>query len=55
MQPHGLLLALREPGLRIVQVSANVASVLGVPAELGTRAEGLAGVVAYLDAMRAPL
>ena len=27
----------------------------GVPAELITRAEGLAGVVAYLDGMRAPL
>jgi hypothetical protein len=27
----------------------------GVPCELLTRAEGLAGVVAYLDGMRAPL
>ena len=27
----------------------------GIPAELITRAEGLAGVVAYLDGMRAPL
>lgn len=33
VQPHGILLALREPGLRIVQLSANVATLLGVPAE----------------------
>lgn len=33
VQPHGLLLALREPGLRIVQASANVQALLGVPAE----------------------
>ncbi len=33
VQPHGVLLALREPGLRIVQLSANVATLLGVPAE----------------------
>ena len=33
VQPHGVLLALREPGLRIIQLSANVATLLGVPAE----------------------
>lgn len=33
VQPHGLLLALREPELRIIQASANVAALLGVPAE----------------------
>jgi two-component system, chemotaxis family, sensor kinase Cph1 len=33
VQPHGLLLALREPGLRIVLASANVQALLGVPAE----------------------
>ena len=30
VQPHGLLLALREPDLRIVQASANVQALLGV-------------------------
>lgn len=29
IQPHGLLLALDEPGLRIIQVSANIAHILG--------------------------
>ena len=33
VQPHGVLLVLREPGLRILQVSANVDALLGVPAE----------------------
>ena len=33
VQPHGLLLALREPGLRIIQASANVGVLLGVGAE----------------------
>lgn len=33
IQPHGALLALSEPALRIVWVSANVKEVLGVPAE----------------------
>ena len=33
VQPHGLLLALREPGLRIIQASANVEALLGVSAE----------------------
>ena len=33
VQPHGLLLALREPELRIVQASANVRALLGVDAE----------------------
>ena len=32
VQPYGLLLALREPSLRIVQLSANVLELLGVPA-----------------------
>ena len=30
VQPHGVLLALREPTLRIVQASANAAALLGV-------------------------
>ena len=33
IQPHGLLLALREPDLRIVQASANVPQLLGVQVE----------------------
>jgi len=33
VQPHGLLLALREPELRILQASANVQTHLGVHAE----------------------
>ncbi len=33
VQPHGLLLALREPELRIIQASANVQALLGVHVE----------------------
>ena len=33
IQPHGVLLVLREPGLLVVQVSANVTTHLGVPAD----------------------
>ena len=33
VQPHGVLLALREPGLRIIQLSANAETLLGAPAE----------------------
>jgi two-component system, chemotaxis family, sensor kinase Cph1 len=33
VQPHGLMLALREPDLRIVQASANVQTLLGHPVE----------------------
>ena len=33
VQPHGVLLVLTEPALVVVQVSANTAAVLGVPAE----------------------
>ncbi len=33
VQPHGLLLALSEPGLRIIQASANVQALLGVPTD----------------------
>lgn len=33
VQPHGLLLALREPDLRIIQASANVQTLLGVHVE----------------------
>ena len=33
VQPHGLLLALREPELRIIQASANVQSLLGLHVE----------------------
>lgn len=60
IQPHGILLALDEPGLRIVMASANVGAMLGVAAddalglpvgdllgeELGTRA------VDHADAVR---
>jgi chemotaxis family two-component system sensor kinase Cph1 len=45
IQPHGALLVLTEPGLRIVQASANTGSFLGLPAEalLGQTAEALLG------------
>ncbi len=33
VQPHGLLLAIQEPALRIVQVSANAPALLGLAAE----------------------
>lgn len=33
IQPHGVLLALEEPSLRIVMVSANVRDLLGIPAD----------------------
>lgn len=33
IQPHGVLLVLREPGLHVVQASANVFTHLGVPAD----------------------
>ncbi len=33
VQPHGVLLVLSEPDLRVVQATANVAAFLGVPAE----------------------
>ena len=33
VQPHGLMLALREPELRIIQASANVQALLGVHVE----------------------
>ncbi len=33
VQPHGLLIVVQEPALRIVQVTANVASLLGVASE----------------------
>ncbi len=33
VQPHGLLLALREPELRIIQASANVQALLGLQVE----------------------
>ena len=45
VQPHGLLLALEEPGLRIVQASANVRALLGVEVEglLGRSVADLGG------------
>jgi chemotaxis family two-component system sensor kinase Cph1 len=45
IQPHGALLVLTEPGLRIVQASANTGSFLGLPAEalLGQAVEALLG------------
>ncbi len=48
VQPHGLLLAVREPGLNIVQASANVQALLGVPAQslLGQLLAGLGGDLA---------
>ena len=33
IQPHGVLLVLREPALQVVQASANCEALLGVPAE----------------------
>ncbi|MES2974260.1 MAG: GAF domain-containing protein [Pseudomonadota bacterium] len=33
VQPHGVLLAVQEPGLKIVQVSANAAALLGMAAD----------------------
>ena len=33
IQPHGVLLGLREPDLTVVQVSGNLADLLGVPAD----------------------
>lgn len=44
VQPHGVLLTLREPQLEIVQVSANTASLLGLePDALSGRHIGLLG------------
>jgi chemotaxis family two-component system sensor kinase Cph1 len=50
IQPHGVLLVLREPDLRIVQTSANCADVLGrtAPDLLGLPAEALAAEFADL-------
>lgn len=33
VQPHGVLLAVQEPGFEIIQASANCAALLGIPAE----------------------
>jgi light-regulated signal transduction histidine kinase (bacteriophytochrome) len=33
IKPHGILLALEEPQLNILQVSENTQTVLGIPAE----------------------
>ncbi|MFP2930119.1 ATP-binding protein [Pyxidicoccus sp. 3LG] len=43
IQPHGMLLVLREPELTILQASANTSSFLGLEARalLGSRLEGL--------------
>ncbi|WRH67683.1 MAG: GAF domain-containing protein [Planktothrix sp. GU0601_MAG3] len=34
IQPHGVLLVLEEPGLRILQVSSNIESILGISTEI---------------------
>ncbi len=45
IQPHGVLLVLQEPELRVVQASANAAAVFGLPMEtlLTSNAEALLG------------
>lgn len=52
IQPHGVLLVLREPDLVLVQASDNCASVLGRPASdvLGRRADALGA--AFADRVR---
>ena len=52
VQPHGCMLVIEEPSLRILQVSANASNLLGLPIEtlskgsleeaLGTRAAAIA-------------
>lgn len=55
IQPHGALLAMREPDLRVIQSSANAAAFLGLSASVADRClddicAGLAsGVRAHLD------
>lgn len=47
VQPHGVLLSLREPGLQVLQASANVLELLGRPVEslLGQALDVLGGDV----------
>ena len=47
IQPHGMLLALREPSLQIIQASRNVQALLGVSAEslLGKSVSQLGGSI----------
>lgn len=54
IQPHGLLFVLQDPGLTIVQVSANVQALLGLPPQqvLGKPIEGLLNV-SRREALRA--
>ena len=49
VQPHGLLIVLQEPALRIVQVTANVEAILGVAAESLSR-QALAELGGDIDA-----
>ncbi|MBV9879321.1 MAG: hypothetical protein JO180_02445, partial [Gemmatirosa sp.] len=56
VQPHGVLLVLREPDLAIVQVSANAGACLGAPPDrlLGRRLDELLGpeqTASVLDAI----
>jgi light-regulated signal transduction histidine kinase (bacteriophytochrome) len=53
IQPHGALLALREPDLTVLQASANAAAFLGLEAPLQGRR--LSGLDARLAAALAPL
>jgi two-component system, chemotaxis family, sensor kinase Cph1 len=48
VQPHGVLLTLDEPSLRVLQVSANVTELLHRPAErvIGAPVEGVLGQAA---------
>ncbi len=48
VQPHGLLLSLREPALTVMQASANAGALLGVPLEglIGASLDALGGDVA---------
>jgi two-component system, chemotaxis family, sensor kinase Cph1 len=48
VQPHGVLLTLDEPSLRVLQVSANVTELLHRPAEwvIGAQVEGVLGQAA---------
>lgn len=46
IQPHGLLLVVREPDHVVVQVSANAAAMLGLPVVVGQRLRDLGGNLA---------
>ncbi|MDF1504790.1 ATP-binding protein [Roseisolibacter sp. H3M3-2] len=56
VQPHGALLSLRDPDLLVLQASANVGGLLGIPVErlLGTRLADHVGAE-QAEALLAPL